>query len=335
MARRFRIGAIWRAIQNMSSPLGSSYKEQSKNIVIERLEARTLLTIDYGAFAPRDIRNYYGLNDQRWNGAGETIAVVVGDNDPGLAEQVDEFSSIFNLPPVPRLAKYNQFGQSGAVGYSDLTEDLEEENAQDVEWAHVVAPQANIDVVEFIDTSGLFNGISNLLNLRDALSVAAQLPGVSVVTTSYGGYGLFDASLLGTESNFETPAGHMGVTFVSGSGDDKAYNLTAFYPASFPDVLAVGGTDLAEVDGIAAGDGIEAGWGYSGGGYSSYSSPLWQSTLAAGGFSNGGTGPAGDGLGTIYRMVPDVAWLAQGGYPDNYNSDGDLPPRMLPHSMLV
>ncbi|MGA9924954.1 MAG: hypothetical protein WBQ29_16255, partial [Isosphaeraceae bacterium] len=44
-------------------------------------------------------------------------------------------------------------------------------------------------------------------------------------------------------SHFQTPAGHVGITFVASSGDSGA-NAGIEYPSASPDVLAVGGTSL-------------------------------------------------------------------------------------------
>jgi len=44
-------------------------------------------------------------------------------------------------------------------------------------------------------------------------------------------------------SHFQTPAGHVGITFVASSGDSGA-KAGIEYPSASPEVLAVGGTSL-------------------------------------------------------------------------------------------
>ena len=83
------------------------------------------------------------------------------------------------------------------------------------------------------------NATSGGSDLYAGAQTAAALPGVSVVSMSWGsaeydGEGAFDG-------DFTTPAGHPGVTFVASTGDTGAPGL---YPAYSPNVLAVGGTNL-------------------------------------------------------------------------------------------
>ena len=78
-----------------------------------------------------------------------------------------------------------------------------------------MAPGARIDIIEVIDDS---NWPTNLLT-GDAL--AASLPGVSVISNSWGltewrGETAYDSS------TFVTPNGHNGVTFLTASNDNGA-----------------------------------------------------------------------------------------------------------------
>ena len=101
-----------------------------------------------------------------------------------------------------------------------------------MEWAHALAPKANIVLIECNSSS-----VGDLLNA--GAKTAASLPGVSVVSMSFG------TSEFGSETyydkNFATPAGHQGVTFVASTGDSGD---PGEYPAYSPSVVAVGGTGL-------------------------------------------------------------------------------------------
>src|SRR5262249_39922342 len=127
----------------------------------------------------------------------------------------------------------------------------------DVEYAHAMAPGANLLLFEADDPSrpNLFAGVD----------WARQQLGVSVVSLSWGssvelpGDGALD-------SFFTTPMGHNGVTFVTASGDSAAPGFG--YPAHSPNVLTVGGTSLA-LD-SSNNYGSEIGWSNSGGGLSLY-----------------------------------------------------------------
>ena len=111
------------------------------------------------------------------------------------------------------------------------------------------------------------------------------------------------------DSNFTTPAGHQGVTFVASTGDQGS---PGEYPAYSPNVLAVGGTSLY----LNAGGSYESesAWSGSGGGTSIVeAAPAYQE----------GTGAS------AARTIPDVSSDADpnSGVPvyDSYNGTSATP----------
>jgi hypothetical protein len=228
------------------------------------------------------IRTAYGVNQislgsVSGDGAGQTIAIVDGYFDPSISSDLARFDSEYGLPAPPSFKQYVENG----MFFSDSGWALE--TALDVEWAHAVAPAANIVLVEAQPT---------LNDLMSAVSFARQLPGVSVVSMSWG-TGEF-AGETTYDSVFTTPAGHNGVTFVASSGDSG----TTEYPSASPNVLSVGGTTL-NVSASGA-YGSETGWTGTGTGSSPYeSAPAWQAAA---------TSAAGLKAGS--RTTPDVAWDA-------------------------
>ena len=97
------------------------------------------------------------------------------------------------------------------------------EEALDVEWAHAMAPGANILLVEAPDYVNTVPQKSIQNTLLDAIHAAEQYP-ISVFTMSYS----YQQSLQSTsaieqylESNhaFLTPSGHQGITFLAATGD--------------------------------------------------------------------------------------------------------------------
>ena len=101
----------------------------------------------------------------------------------------------------------------------------------DVEWAHALAPAANIVLVEANS-----NGFGDLYQ---GITTAAELPGVSTVSLSWGSSEFAGESYW--DSELPDPGGHQGVTFVAATGDGGAPGI---YPAYSPDVVAAGGTTL-------------------------------------------------------------------------------------------
>ena len=119
------------------------------------------------------------------------------------------------------------------------------ETALDVEWAHAIAPEASIICVEADSFDIGYPGITPATSdYATAVRTAADYPGVSVVSMSFG------TPEFATEHNwdsvFTTPPGHPNVTFLAASGDSKtSAQDNGTYPAFSPNVVAVGGTTLS------------------------------------------------------------------------------------------
>jgi len=293
-------------------------------------------------YTPAEIRAAYGLPPlsnlpASWSGANETIAIVVDNDDPTLFTDVNTFDSTFGIthfgnPGGPNLAIYtvlNEVGveavlndvpldqhgipvsQSGnppvTLPPPDSTGVWAEEEALDVEWAHAIAPDANIDVVEVYPSATVAPSGANVsIGLLTAAKVAGGLPGVSVVSMSWGAIGSSGNYEDPSETNYDRYFTAPGVTYIAASGD---YGSQLFgYPSASPYVLNVGGTSLHNLDsqGDYPGTGAdgEIGWGNgsnsstlggSGGGVSQFEKePQYQNGFQ---FTN-------------QRTVPDVAFDA-------------------------
>jgi subtilase family serine protease len=220
-------------------------------------------------YTPATIRSLYGF-DQTWaTGYGQSLAVVVANDAPTVFNDLIAFDRAFGLPGQGGdigyyLTKLNQYGQwynypapdAGWAGEADL----------DVQWAHAIAPYAHIYLVE-ANSSGLGD-------LLTAVNTARNLPGVGVVSMSWGG-GEFGGEAY-YDGYFTTPYGHTGVSFVAAAGDGGAY-AGADWPAISSNVLAVGGTSLY-------GYTNETAWAGGGGGVSQFEAePGWQYSLQGAG----------------------------------------------------
>src|SRR5262249_54038936 len=113
------------------------------------------------AYAPAQIRTAYGVNNLPYDGSGQTIAIVEAYDDPSIFQAVDAFDGPFGLtssgpnlydqygPAAAFLTVLNQSGQSSAaLPPADPSGGWETEEALDVEWAHALAPGAQIVVIE-------------------------------------------------------------------------------------------------------------------------------------------------------------------------------------------
>jgi subtilase family serine protease len=243
------------------------------------------------------IRAAYGVNGITFgnvpgDGTGQTIAIVDSFNDPNIQTDLAQFDKTEGLPAPPSFKVFNEAGlnitSQVTTGGLNVPQNAPlggiwgEEISLDVEWAHAIAPGAAIDLVECTGPfAHLFTGDIN----------AAQLPGVSVVSNSWGeGEFSGETSTSGGISDhiFTTPIGHQGVVFLAATLDS---GYPGAYPAYSPNVVAVGGTTL-----VLNNDGSyqsESAWVGSGGGTSEYENePSYQI-----GFQN-----------SLSRTIPDVAF---------------------------
>jgi hypothetical protein len=192
-----------------------------------------------GGFFPGTVRTAYGFNNFPTfavngqqvpaDGTGQTIAIVDAFDDPNIQGDLANFDSTFGLQDPP---SFNIIGQTGGVRPTNTappaTNSPEFETTLDVEWAHAIAPGANILLVEANSTS--------TSDLDQAALTAATYPGVSVVSISYD-------HQPGNSDNINNPAflSAPGVTFVSSAGDNGVFQ----YPWGGPGDLIVGGTQLS------------------------------------------------------------------------------------------
>jgi hypothetical protein len=248
---------------------------------VEELETRTLLS----GFGPAQIRTAYGFNQLPYTGSGVTIAIVDAYDDPNISGDLAKFDTSYGLSAPPSFVKATPQGLPAASkGWSS-------EIAIDVEWAHAVAPGANILLVEAAN-----NSFTALLSAVDYAAQRAQ-----VVSMSWGG-GEFSGEL-----SYDYHFNVSGVTFVAASGDS---GRPPEWPATSPYVLSVGGTSLTASSGGTWNG--ETGWSSSSGGASSYEpKPSYQNDEL---------------LTRHHRGNPDVAYDANPGTGvyiyDSYGSGG-------------
>ena len=255
-------------------------------------------------YGPDQVRTAYDIQpllDAGTTGSGRTIVIVDAFSDPFLAHDLAVWDAVWGLP----AANLSVVAPDGITPFdgSPLQFNWAVEIALDVEWAHVVAPGANLVLV-------LSRTESDADMLR-ATEYAIDNGLGDVITQSFGeSETCADPALLREEHAAFERAASRGITLVAGSGDFGATNLlcdgsglagiaTAATPASDPDVTSVGGTRL--MAGLVSGAyGNETAWndaaGASGGGFSSiYHRPGYQAQF------NGDNGARG---------IPDVAYSA-------------------------
>ncbi len=290
-----------RALLSVGGTLASVETTVQALGVIPLADAVGSATVPAGSLTPALVRSAYGidaisLNAVVGDGTGQTIAIIVPYDNPNFVDSTDAsfatsdlhyFDAQFGLDDPPSFAKIDQLGGTDYPTADPTGSQFGIETAIDVEWAHAIAPNANILLVE---------ADSELLSdLATAIDTARNWPGVSVVSMSFGATeAVLDADNsdgweLSFDFHFTTPSGHEGITFIAATGDDGSPGT---YPAFSPNVLAVGGTTLTQTGGVYD---SETAWSDAGGGQSVHElEPAWQSRVQDSGF----------------RQTPDVAFVA-------------------------
>ena len=131
--------------------------------------ARSMSVSGPDPLAPTQIISAYNLASAN-GGAGKTIAIVDAYDAPNIASDLTAFNSNFGLP----AANFVKHKMSGNVA---VNSGWALEISLDVEWAHAIAPNANILLVEATSSS--------LSKALAAVNYAARRSGV--VAVSMGG----------------------------------------------------------------------------------------------------------------------------------------------------
>jgi hypothetical protein len=195
-----------------------------------------------GGLTPAQLASAYGYEPTA-GGSGQTIAIVDAYDDPKIEGDLATFDTEYGIAACTTadkcFEKVGQTGETTSLPKAD-TEGWSVEISLDVEMAHSACPKCKILLVE--------TDSSSFKNLSTAVSEAATL-GASEVSNSYGGP---EAELGATE---KAAYNHPGVVIAAATGD-YGYNDWTYLnegdeppgrpnmPATFPSVVAVGGTTL-------------------------------------------------------------------------------------------
>jgi subtilase family serine protease len=275
-------------------------------------------------YTPPMIQTAYHLDRlyaKGFNGAGQTIGIIDWCGSLTIQNDANAFSAQFGLP----LLTSSNFAITYIPKPSTCQATDQVEINIDVEWAHAIAPGANINLI--VPPSATF------LDVDEAEFTAVTYGLANVLSGSYGSVESFTpASVLATENMINEIAAISGISANFSSGDNGDFTnfgipATVSAPADSPWATAVGGVSLA----LKSNNSIawQAGWGtnetllaQSG---SVFDPPLAFGFLfgAGGGPSNCATQdskfkclagfpkpPFQKNLPGKYRQVPDISWLA-------------------------
>ena len=277
------------------------------------------------AYTPPAIQTAYnltGLYKEGYDGSGQTIAIVDWCGSSTIQSDANAFSAQFGLPALT--------SSNFAITYTapSLCEATDQTEINiDVEWAHAVAPGANINLV-----------VPPTANFQDVDQAEFDVVNYGLGTVLSGSFASpeleTDATELQNENLISEIGAVMGISMNFASGDAGSYVLdflheTVSAPADSPWSTAVGGVTLA----LNADNSIawQQGWGNyesvltkegavfdppnagfvggSGGGISECVTKIthFRPPICTGGFLKP---PYQAGLTGKYRRMPDVSWLA-------------------------
>jgi subtilase family serine protease len=225
-------------------------------------------------YSPAQIAHAYGLDRLHAagiDGRGTTIAVVIPFGSPTIAADLHAFDQTFGVTGAPGVAAYPPIATdpqltviqpAGPVPPFDVDAfdgDMvfwAQETTLDVEWAHVVAPKANILLVETpVDET---EGVQGLPELEKALKYVADHKLADVVSQTFGATEETfpnDKAIMGLRDGL-TAASKQDITVVNASGDTGTTNFQLDgenlyempvngWPSADPLVTSVGGTELS------------------------------------------------------------------------------------------
>lgn len=193
------------------------------------------------------------------SGGSRAIAIVGAYHYPTAASDLSVFSNQFGLPQTNFQVVYANNRQPPVNANWNV------EAALDIQWAHAMAPNAKIYLVEAAS-----NSFSDLLR---AVSVASSLVSSAggEVSISWGG------SEFSGETSYDSYFTQPGVVYFAASGDGPG----VIWPSASSNVVSVGGTSLSR-NPTTGNFQQELAWQSGGGGPSVYEArPSYQSAISA------------------------------------------------------
>jgi subtilase family serine protease len=209
-------------------------------------------------YQPAQIQTAYDLKpllDQGIDGKGETIVIVDAFGSPTIGKDLEQFDKAFGLPAPPSLTVLQPAGPVPPYVADNLREGWAGETDLDVEYSHVMAPGANILLVE------------TPTNENEGTSGFPQIETAEKYVIAHHLGGVISQSFSATEQSFPSKASlqalrgayvdaaHSGVTVLAASGDSGAADVgpngrtyydfpVTSWPDSDPLVTGVGGVQL-------------------------------------------------------------------------------------------
>jgi subtilase family serine protease len=288
---------------------------------------------------PADLESAYALPSSS-AGGGQTVGIVDAYDSPSAESDLAVYRAQFGLPPCTTAnGCFRKVDESGGSAYPKPDPGWGFEISIDLDMVSAICPNCHIVLVEATT--------SNIMDLGTAENTAASL-GVNEISNSWGSNDQSKDTTL--DSLYFT---HPGIAITVASGDSGYHT---FYPASSPNVTAVGGTSLAPANNSRGW--TETAWSFAGSGCTSYETqPAWQTAnpaipavcanravadvaavadpntgpsvydtfKQAGWIVGGGTSAASPIIASVYALAGNAASTAAGSYPYSHTTAHNNP----------
>jgi subtilase family serine protease len=213
---------------------------------------------EIACYTPNQVETAYNMKAlyaQGDEGQGETIVIVDSFGSPTIEKDLKKFDKAFHLAAPP---SFQVIQPAGAVKPFE-PESVEMsgwagETTIDVEWAHAMAPQANILLVETPEEET--EGVQGFPQIVEAENYVIEHKLGQVISQSFSATEQSfpnAASIMSLRSANENAAAD-GVTMLDAAGDEGVagfnvndeyfHHKTVSWPASDPLVTGIGGTQL-------------------------------------------------------------------------------------------
>ncbi len=238
-------------------------------------------------------------SNQHPTGGWGTIALVDAYDNPYAAQDLAAFDSYFGIPAPPSFTKVYANG-NGSCTTPPVNVGWAVEESLDVQWAHAMAPSANIVLVEACSNLDVDLDYAELVagNIVTNGTYAGGVQGGDI-SNSWGG-GEY-AGEVADDVNFFSY--WLNTVYFASAGDS---GCGAQYPSSSPWIVSAGGTTITrKTNGNYS---SESCWSGSGGGISAVEE--WDNTNGAGqtAFRGNGMGPW-----SVYQYPQQGGYLTSGG----------------------
>ncbi|MEW2624601.1 carboxypeptidase regulatory-like domain-containing protein [Streptomyces sp. NPDC048106] len=251
------------------------------------------------SLGPADIKQAYDLPS---GGDGRTVAIVDAFGYGSAESDLAVFRAHYGLPAcTTENGCFTKVDQRGGTDYPTEDPGWSIETALDLDAVSAACPGCHILLVQ-ADNNGS-------PNLGQGVDTAARL-GAAAISNSYGVDGEFPY-----ESYYDHYYDHPGIAVTVSTGDSGHVQS---YPATAPDVIAVGGTTLNK-DSSSPRGWTETAWASGGSGCSLYEpAPGFQQDIATGCHGNRATADVAadadseSGL-AVYNTLGQDGWAQWGG----------------------